>query len=302
MKKFVIFFFLTFCTIVMPPAIFPGLAQAATISVVAAESTYGAIAESIGGELVKVDSIINNPNVDPHLFEADPQVARRVAEAQVVIMNGIGYDDWMTKLLAANPSKQRQIVIAAKIAPFLIMVNQNPHIFYDPRVALLTASRLAEIFGTIDPVHAAQFHANLDQFASSLLQVYIAAQKAMATHPSLTVTATEPVAGYMIQLLGYHNINEHFQFDVMNDAEPAPKEVAEYEDSLRQHRVAVLFYNQQVTDPLTSRIKTIAKSSGVSVVGVNEFVPPGTGYVQWLVQTIQTMDKALPPQAGSSTK
>jgi zinc/manganese transport system substrate-binding protein len=301
MKKRRLFFFLTFYA-VMAAALFPGFAQADPITVVAAESTYGVIAEAVGGEFISVDSIIKNPNVDPHLFEADPKVARRVAQARVVVMNGIGYDDWMLKLLAANPSGNRQVLLAAKIAPFLILPDKNPHIFYDPRVGLLTASRMAEVFTRLDPAHAAQFHTNLSQFATSLLQVYSTAQQVMTEHPSLTVTATEPVAGYLIRLLGYQNINERFQFNIMNDSEPSPRDVADYEDSLRQHRAAVLFYNLQVTDPITGKMQGIARSSGVPVVGVDEFVPPRTGYGQWLAQTLQRLDKALPPQEGRSTK
>jgi zinc/manganese transport system substrate-binding protein len=301
MKKPLFFSFLIFCTI-MQAVLFSGFVQAATVSVVAAESTYGVIAEAVGGNLVTVDSIIKNPNVDPHLFEADPAVARRVAEAQVVILNGLGYDDWMPKLLAANPAKERQVVVVAEIAPYLVMADKNPHIFYDPRVGLLAASRLAEIFAGLDAAHAAQYRANLEQFSRSLLQVYATAQQVMASHPSLTVTATEPVGGYLIRLLGYRSINERFQFDVMNDTEPSPKEVAGYEDSLRRHQAAVLFYNRQVTDPLTKRIQGIAKSSGIPVVGVDEFVPPRTSYDNWLVQTLQTLGKTLAPPTGSAIK
>ena len=81
-----------------------GLAHAAPIPVVAAESTYGVIAQAIGGPYVRVTSIIRNPNVDPHQFEASPATARTVAQAAIVVMNGLGYDDWMRKLLAANPA------------------------------------------------------------------------------------------------------------------------------------------------------------------------------------------------------
>ncbi len=299
MKRRFSFVFLAFGPMI-PIILFSGWVQAAAISVVAAESTYGVIAEAIGGPLVKVDSIIKNPNVDPHLFEADLTVARRLARAQVVVMNGLGYDDWMQKLIAPNPGNGRQVVVVAALAPFLVTADKNPHIFYDPRVGLLTASRLAALFAGLDPGHAARFRANLAHFADALLQVYAEAQRVMAAHPALTVTATEPVAGYLIRLLGYRSINNRFQFDVMNDSEPSPKEVARYEDSLRRHRAAVLFFNQQVTDPLTRRIRGIAKSSGIPVVGVEEFVPPQTGYVQWMVQTLQTLDRAITASAGSS--
>ena len=276
-------------------------ARAAPIAVVTAESTYGVIAEAIGGSLVQVDSIIKNPNVDPHLFEADPAVARRVAEAQVVVMNGIGYDDWMQKLLAANPSQGRQVVVAAALDPFLVMPDKNPHIFYDPRVGLLTAARLAELFAKQDPAHATEFSANRDRFAQSLLQFYAAAQRVMMAHPGLTVTATEPVVGYLIRELGYRSINERFQFNVMNDTEPSPQDVGSYEDSLRQHRVAVLFYNRQVTDTLTERLRDVARKSSVPVVGVDELVPPDTGYVQWLTQTLEAIGKALPVSAAGTS-
>ncbi|MEJ2632711.1 MAG: zinc ABC transporter substrate-binding protein [Acidihalobacter sp.] len=268
---------LTFMLSTVLLALCSSAASAAPIAVVAAESTYGVIAEAIGGSQVHVDSIIKNPNVDPHMFEADPAVARRVAQAQVVVMNGIGYDDWMDKLLAANPNQTRQVVVAAKLDPFLVMSNQNPHIFYDPRVGLLTASH----------------QANLKHFADSLLQVYAAAQQVMMAHPGLNVTATEPVAGYMIRELGYRSLNEHFQFSVMNGSEPSPQEVVRYENSLRQHKVSLLFYNQQVTDSLTERLRKIANESGVPVVGVDEFVPPNTSYPQWLMETLKAVGKAL---------
>jgi zinc/manganese transport system substrate-binding protein len=284
---------LTFMLSTVLLALCSGAASAAPIAVVAAESTYGVIAEAIGGSQVHVDSIIKNPNVDPHMFEADPAVARRVAQAQVVVMNGIGYDDWMDKLLAANPNQTRQVVVAAKLDPFLVMSNQNPHIFYDPRVGLLTASHLAELFAKLDPSHAAEFQANLKHFADSLLQVYAAAQQVMMAHPGLNVTATEPVAGYMIRELGYRSLNEHFQFSVMNGSEPSPQEVVRYENSLRQHKVSLLFYNQQVTDSLTERLRKIANESGVPVVGVDEFVPPNTSYPQWLMETLKAVGKAL---------
>ncbi|MGA9822438.1 MAG: metal ABC transporter solute-binding protein, Zn/Mn family [Desulfobaccales bacterium] len=268
-------------------------AQAAPLPVVAAESTYGVIAEAIGGPDVKVVSIINNPNVDPHTFEADPAVAREVAQARVAVMNGIGYDEWMEKLIGANPAAGRQVVIAADLDPHLVMANKNPHIFYDPRVALLIAARLDQVFSQDDPTHAPQFAQNFKNFSQSLLQIYDAAQMVIAQHPALTVTATEPVVGYMSRLLGYESINQKFQFNVMNDTEPAPQDVINYENSLRQHQVAVLFYNQQVTSPLTKRMQDIAKAAGIPIVGVDEFVPPHTGYVKWQVETLQALNKAL---------
>lgn len=270
-----------------------GAAQAAPVSIVAAESTYGVIAQAIGGSKVAVDSIIQNPNVDPHSFEATPAVARKVARAQIVLLNGIGYDEWMEKMLAASPSPQRQVIVAAQLDPSLILADKNPHVFYDPQVALLVAQKLAQLLQHAAPADAALFAHNLQNFKADLMRVTQAETVLRDAYPGLKVTATEPVVGYLLRQLRWTSLNEKFQSDVMNDTEPSPTEVARYEDTLRQRKAALLFYNRQVTDPLTDRLRAIAKESGVPVVGVDEFVPPKTSYVQWQLQTLRAIGQAL---------
>ena len=270
-----------------------GTAHAAPVPIVAAESTYGVIAQAIGGDLVVVDSIINNPNVDPHGFEATPAVARKVARARIVLLNGMGYDDWMNKMLAAGPAVHRQVIVASALDPALVLADQNPHVFYDPQVALLVAERLTQLLQAAQPGDATQFAANLSRFRADLARV-TAAQRALAKRfPALNVTSTEPVVGYLLRQLGWISLGQKLQFDVMNDTEPSPADVAHYEDNLRQHKVALLFYNRQVTDPLTDRLRTIALASHVPVVGVDEFVPPKTNYIQWQLQTLSAIDQAL---------
>ncbi|MGC8703180.1 MAG: metal ABC transporter solute-binding protein, Zn/Mn family [Thiomonas sp.] len=270
-----------------------GVAQAAPVSIVAAESTYGVIAQAIGGDKVAVDSIIRNPNVDPHSFEATPAVARKVARAQIVLLNGLGYDDWMDKMLAASPAPNRQVIHAAQLDPMLILPDKNPHVFYDPQVALLVAQRLAAVLQRIAPADAALFARNLQAFKADLARLTQAQAALRKAYPGLRVTATEPVVGYLLRQLGWTSLGEKFQFDVMNDTEPSPAEVARYEDNLRQHKVTLLFYNRQVNDPLTNRLRALAQASGVPVVGVDEFVPPDTGYVQWQLQTVRAIQQAL---------
>src|ERR1700744_554891 len=77
------------------------------LNVVAAEDFWGSIAEQIGGDRVAVTDIINNPAADPHDYEPTGDDARALASSQVSIVNGIGYDEWASKLLAANPESSR---------------------------------------------------------------------------------------------------------------------------------------------------------------------------------------------------
>ena len=270
-----------------------GLAHAAPIPVVAAESTYGAIAQAIGGTHVRVDSILRSPDVDPHTFEATPATARAVAGARIVLLNGLGYDEWMGKLLAAAPSSQRQLVVAAEVGRSWVMADGNPHLFYDTRVAGAVATRVAELLQRADPAHAADFARNLRAFHAALSAVDARVAQLRRAHPKLPVAATEPVYGYMLRALGWPSAGQRFQFDVMNETEPAPALVARFEDDLRHRRVALLVYNRQVSAPVTQRMKGIASAASVPSVGVDEIAPPGIGYAPWLLRSLDAVAAAL---------
>ncbi|MBV9730786.1 MAG: zinc ABC transporter substrate-binding protein, partial [Pseudonocardiales bacterium] len=76
----------------------------------AAENFWGSIATQVGGEHVTVNSIITNPDTDPHSYEPTPADGRALATAQYVIENGIGYDPWAAKLVDANPAPARLVL------------------------------------------------------------------------------------------------------------------------------------------------------------------------------------------------
>ncbi len=268
-------------------------AAQAAVPVVAAESTYGVVVKAIGGDQVAVRSIIENPNVDPHSFEASPQVAREVAGAKLVVMNGLGYDAWMDHLLAASPSKDRQVIVAAKVAPQRVMADRNPHLFYDPQAMLAVATRIAAVLSAADPTHKTLFERNLSAFRADIDRFQQRVAALAKAFPGLRVTATEPVYGYMLRDLGWKSLNNKFQVAVMNDAEPSPSEVAKFEDELRKRQVRLLIYNQQVSEVITQRMRAIAAKAGVPTVGVAEFVPPGLDYIAWQNQTLDAVERAL---------
>ncbi len=81
------------------------------LRVVAAENFWGSIAAQLGGDRVQVTSLVHNPATDPHDYEPTAQDARSLAEAQLVVVNGVGYDPWAPKLIDANPVKGRVEVI-----------------------------------------------------------------------------------------------------------------------------------------------------------------------------------------------
>ncbi len=129
------------------------------VHVVAAENFWGNITSQLGGRDVRVTSLITNPNADPHLFETDAADAATLAEAQVVIENGAGYDTWMSSLLSADGGSPR-IVNAAKVL-HVTGSDPNPHLWYDiPRVPTVAAAISAALTKAA-PGNAATFKANL---------------------------------------------------------------------------------------------------------------------------------------------
>jgi zinc/manganese transport system substrate-binding protein len=265
---------------------------AGPIEIVAAENFYGDVAQQIGGPEVKVTSILNNPDADPHLFEASPSAARALSAARIVIYNGIDYDPWVEKLLAAAPSRQREVIVVAELAGR--KPGDNPHIWYDPKTMPAMAEALAETLSRADPAHGGDYQQRLGRFRQSLqpIEAEIAAlRNRLAGTP---VTATEPVFDYMLASLGMQVRDVRFQLSVMNNTEPSPSDTAGFEDDLRSHRVRLLVYNSQASDPVARRMVEIARASNIPVVGATETEPPGKNYEAWMAGELDAVDRAIP--------
>jgi zinc/manganese transport system substrate-binding protein len=268
----------------------PGRAAGPPVAVVAAENFYGDIARQIGGPDVTVDSILNNPDQDPHLFEVSPSVARNVSAARIVICNGIDYDPWMEKLLRAARSADRRTIVVADLVGK--KSGDNPHIWYDPETMLALAKTLSTALTADDPSHG--YRQRLERFAASMqpVQAKIAALRQRLAGTS--ATATEPVFGYMFDALGMRVRGMPFQMAVMNNTEPGASDVAAFENDLKTHQVRLLVYNSQASDPIAARMTKLAAASHIPVVGATETEPPGKTYQSWMLDELDAVDRALP--------
>ena len=266
-------------------------AAAPPVRIVAAENFYGDIARQIGGPRVVVRSILDNPFQDPHLFEVSPSVGRDVANARLVILNGLGYDPWMGQLLRGVPAAGREEIVVADLVGR--QPGANPHIWYDPGTMLALAARLERRLAAADPAHAAGERRRLATFVASMQPLLARIAALRRRLGGVAVTATEPVAGYLLRALGLKVRNRGFQLAVMNDTEPSVREVAAFERDLRTRRVKLLIYNRQASDPIAARMRAIARAAGVPVVGVSETEPPGEDYQRWMAGVLAAIARAL---------
>jgi zinc/manganese transport system substrate-binding protein len=261
--------------------------------VVAAENFYGNIASQLGGTYVTVLSILSDPNADPHLFEPGTANAAAVADARIVIENGLGYDAFMDRLVSAAPTPQRRVVTMADVV-HITGAGANPHIWYDvPRVPSM-AKAIADALGAADPTHRDFYAARLAQFDASLQPLQDAVATLNARDAGAPVAYTEPVPGYLIQAAGLVvRTPDAFAKAIEEGNDPTPQAVAAMEGLITNRQVRVLLYNSQATSPITVRLRQLAQQHGVPIVAVTETLPPGKTFQSWQLGQVEALQRAL---------
>jgi zinc/manganese transport system substrate-binding protein len=268
----------------------PTSSSGSVVDVVAAENFWGNIAAQIGGARVEVTSIISDPNADPHIYESDPKDAAAIANAQLVIENGLGYDDFMGKLLSASKKSSRQVLSVQKTLN-ITGDNPNPHIWYDtdklPQVAAAIETQLSHA----DPAGAATFAANVKTFDASLQPLLDTIAQIKAKYAGTLISYTERVPGYLVQAAGLLlGTPAAFSQAIEDGNDPNPVDTVTFDTDISDHKVKVLLYNSQVTDAQTTKIKQLATAAKVPIVGVSETLPPTDANFQaWQLR----QDKAL---------
>jgi zinc/manganese transport system substrate-binding protein len=264
------------------------------ISAIGTESEYANVLSQIGGRYVAVSSILNNPNVDPHTYEASPSVAESVSAAQLIVQNGAGYDTFMNSIEAGSPSSSRKVLVVQNLLG-LPASTPNPHLWYAPTTMPKVAMAIAAALTAFQPAHAAYFQAQLQQFDASLTPWLNAIASFKTSYAGTPVATTEPVADYLLQAMGADNLTPFpFQADIMNGVDPAPQDISLENSFFANHRVKVFCYNQQVVDALTTSIRLNAVNAGVPVVGVYETMPtPGYDYQTWMLAEVNAIQKAV---------
>jgi zinc/manganese transport system substrate-binding protein len=275
-----------------PPA--SAVTKNVVIKAIGAENQYANVLSQIGGKYVKVSSILNNPNTDPHTFESSPSVAEEVSSAQLIVQNGVGYDGFMNDMESASPNSHRLVIVVQHVLD-LPDNTPNPHLWYSPTIMPKVAAAMAKDLATLDPSHASYFNANVTAFDASMQPWINAIAAYKSAHRGTPVAVTEPVADYLLQAMGMKILTPFvFQSDIMNGVDPSPEDVTLEDNLFTTHEVKIFCYNQQVVDALTESFKSAAKKARVPVVGVYETMPtPGYDYQTWMMAELTAIEKAV---------
>ncbi|MCU1595614.1 MAG: cation transporter substrate-binding protein [Frankiales bacterium] len=264
------------------------------LKVVAVENVWGDVLRQIGGSHVAVTSILKDPSVDPHTYETDPRAAAAVSSAAFVVLNGLRYDEFASKLLRAG-SSQGRTVLTVSTALGLSGDQVNPHLWYSPTYVRKAVSVFQLALAKADPAHATDYANGAKAFLAAY-QPYVETLAAIRrAHGGEKVAYTERVPGYLLQEAGLSlGIPASFPQAIEDGTDPSAADVDAVSTAMRSKAVKVLLYNGQVTSPATDRVKKLAADSGVAVVAVTETLPADQPDFQtWQLAQARAVQTAL---------
>jgi len=281
-----------------------GSADDGRISVITSTNVWGSVAKAVGGDRVRVESLINDAAADPHGYVDKPEDATKLAGADLAIYNGGGYDDFFAKLVDAAGQGAERIVAFDQSGHRDTATHEdgepehgevNEHVWYDLTSVQKVADLIAKDLSEVEPANKADFEANAESFNTSLDGLIAKAAEIGAAHPGGKVVATEPVAKYLLDAAGLTDATPpDFSEAIEEETDPPVLAVADTTDLITNKQVLALVNNAQTETPVTNQLREAAAAAGVPVVDVTETLPPGvTDYVEWMTEQVTALSDAL---------
>lgn len=273
-------------------------AGGSVIHVAAAENFWGSIASQIGGKHAHVTSIITNPNTDPHTYEPTPQDARTIAGAQLVIENGIGYDNWAAKSVAADQSNPTVLNVGDLVGAH---DGDNPHRWYNPADVQTVINRLVADFQKLDRADSAYFAQQQTTFNTVALRTYntlIASIR--AKYRGAPVGASESVFSMLAPSLGVNLITPASSLRAISEGtDVTAADKTTIDSQIQGHRIKAYIYNSQNVTPDVQAQLTLVRKAHIAYTAITEtLVPPGSTYQAWQVKQLQGIQAALAAPIG----
>ncbi|EKQ18857.1 metal ABC transporter solute-binding protein [Lacticaseibacillus paracasei] len=269
------------------------------VQVVASLDFYGEVAKAVGGNKVSVQSIINNPAVDPHDYEPTTKVGKSVASADLVVASGIGYDGWMDKVVKSADKSKNYLRVADDLMNK--KEGDNEHIWYDPRTMPKLANTLADKFAKKDPADKATFKANAKKYIASLDDLNTLINKLKSKVNGQLVDVSEPVFGYALDYLGYKVNDDHFSKSTEDGTDYSAKDIHGIETDIKEKKIAFFVNNIQASSKTVNQLVKLAEQNNVPVLKVTETLPKGKNYRTWMTSQYQQLEK-IQDQATNSAK
>ncbi len=257
--------------------------QSDKISIVTTTNVYSDIAKNIVGKYGTATAIIDKSSVDPHDFDPTTADAKKVAQANIIVANGLGYDSWMNKL--AKSVDKKPVLVGEDL--MRLKSGDNPHIWYNLDMPTKYVDYLVKRLSKLDKKHAAYFKENGKNYLAKIDKIKQLAQANKGDQK--TVFVSEPVFDYALQEAGYKIGDKKFEEAIENGTDPSPKTINEMNNAIKQKRIAFFVNNTQASSSTVKSFVKLAKKNNVPVLNVRETIPNNTTYLAWMKENYQKL-------------
>lgn len=257
--------------------------QSDKISIVTTTNVYSDIAKNIVGKYGTATAIIDKSSVDPHDFDPTTADAKKVAQANIIVANGLGYDSWMNKL--AKSVDKKPVLVGEDLMG--LKSGDNPHIWYNLDMATKYVDYLVKRLSKLDKKHAAYFKENGEKYLAKIDKIKQLAQANKGDQKPVFVS--EPVFDYALQEAGYKIGDKKFEEAIENGTDPSPKTINEMNNAIKQKKIAFFVNNTQASSSTVKSFVKLAKKNNVPVLNVRETIPNNTTYLAWMKENYQKL-------------
>jgi len=276
-------------------------ASSTQVQVVAAENFWGGLVSQLGGTHAQVLSIVSDPNIDPHDYESNAANARAIANANLVIVNGAGYDDWALRLLSANNDQNQKVLNVAELLGK--HAGDNPHFWYSPSYVNQTVRAMYSDLVSLDSTNAAYYGQQYVSLNASLGQYNSRISEIAAKFAGRPIASTESIFVYLADATSLKLISPPgFMKAVSEGNDPTTPDRILFEQQIingtQPGNATVLVFNGQTATKLTLTIKAEAVAHLIPIVGVTETVQPtDVRFQDWMNAELIDLQRALDSQA-----
>lgn len=288
-------------------------------TIVASTSVYADLASAVVGDAIEVTAIIDSATQDPHEYEATARDQLAVDQADLVILNGGGYDHFMEDAVAAAGTTH--VVTAVEFNhdypgaegddhaheeedehadaehgehEHNHIEGFNEHVWYDPHTIVHVVEAIADEAAELVPGAAEDFEANAAELIAQIEGLEASLDEIAAAHEGATVFFTEPIGGYLAAAAGLEDVTtDGFAEAVEEGQDVAPATLLAATEAISGGDVDVVVANTQTGGPETQAVLDAAESAGVPIVEYGETLPDGDDYVTWMQANIDALAAAL---------
>lgn len=258
--------------------------ESSGIKIVTTTNVYSDIAKNIVGKYGTAIAIIQKSSVDPHDFEPTTADAKNLSSANIVVSNGLGYDEWMNKL--ASSVDKKPLLVGEDLMG--LKKGDNPHIWYNLSMPTKYVNYLVKRLSKLDKKHAKYFKKNGQEYLAKINKIKKLAQSIDGKNKK-PVFVSEPVFDYALQEAGYKIGDKDFEEAVENETDPSPKMVNKMINEIKEKKIAFFVNNTQASSSTVNTFVKLAKKNNIPVLNVRETIPDQITYLKWMQDNYQKL-------------